>query len=106
MWYAITAGSGLLLGLGLLIWGLSERSKRHAAERASDKAEADRQLFEQAAKDNAKAATESEDAAFRLANQLEVLRSKLRETRDRLARCNDPDTIRKWLDDEMKAKVL
>jgi alkanesulfonate monooxygenase SsuD/methylene tetrahydromethanopterin reductase-like flavin-dependent oxidoreductase (luciferase family) len=106
MWYAITGGSGLLLGLGLLIWGLRERSKRHAAERAADKARAERLRYENAAKHSAKIAAEAESEAARVNNQFAALRQRLAGMRERLARCGDPDEIRAWLDDEMKAEDL
>jgi small-conductance mechanosensitive channel len=106
MGIAIAGGSGLFLGLGLLIWGLGERKKRHAAERAADKAEQDRLSAVQVADQNARQAQKVEDFANRLDAEVMALRGRLNETRIRLAQCGDPKAVKAWLDSELEAEEL
>ena len=106
MGYLITGGAGLLLGLGLLIWGLRERSKRHAAERAADAAKNELEGAAAQADKNALAARKAEDFAERLDGQVTVLRDRLREARTRLAQCGDPKAVKAWLDQELEAEEL
>lgn len=101
MSYVIIAGAGLLLGLGLLVWGLRERAKRHAAEkqalRLSTQLNAAKEKGEKLAQMALKHRQEMKQA--------ELAASKLRDTMDllrtRLIACQDPTTIKEWLDHEM-----
>jgi hypothetical protein len=106
MGYLATAGGGLVLGIALMIWGLRERSKRHAAE----KAQAAAQLAEHAAKmvaaNNAARAMELEAEVKKVDDQLDFVRQRLSEARDRLVSCEDPQAIKDWLDAELGAEVL
>jgi len=99
-------GGGLLLGLALMIWGLRERSKRHAAE----KGEAAAKLLEHGAKmtaaNNAARVMELDAEIKRIGDQLAFVRSKLSEARERLVKCEDPQAIKDWLDAELAAEVL
>jgi hypothetical protein len=104
--YVISIGAGLALGLGLLIWGLRERSKRHAAERRADKAGKEVWAADARALANAKAAGQSEELHQRSAEQVEVLRARLREARERLVQCQDPKAIKDWLDSELEGGTL
>jgi len=97
MGIAISAGAGLLLGLGLLIWGLRERSKRHAAERAVDAAERLRDQAVETANHNAVHAAEMEDYAGRLNKAVELHRTRLAEVRELLAKHASIKTIRELL---------
>ena len=101
MWYALTGGAGILLGLGLLIWGLRERSARYNAERKADKQQARADDCERAATANARVAKENEDWAKRVENQATALKESLTQTRELLKRCQDPKIIREWLDSEL-----
>ena len=101
MGYAISIGAGLLVGIGLLIWALGERSKRHKAERAADAAAKERDDFERRAQENAESAAKSEEFAQRLSKQVDGLRTKIRELVLRLAKGAKPDDVREWLREEL-----
>lgn len=101
MWYLITFGAGLLVGLGFLIWALRERSLRHTAERERD-----------AAKEQQRSTAKKLEAVKALVEQLQVelkqardgasaLRLALQEAQKRLLECNDPATVKAWLDEEL-----
>jgi len=106
MWYAITGGAGIALGLGMMIFGLVERSKRHKAERAKDQAEQDRERYREASEKSALAALDAEAEAKRFDEQLVTLRRRLAEARERLAKSGDPKAIKEWLDFELSAEDL
>jgi len=101
MWYVICLGSGLALGVAFLIWALSERNKRFAAERERDKAAAlvkELELARQALHEQLKVYRIDKEA-FEL--QLITLRNVVNDLRKKLAECGDPEAVRKWLDDEL-----
>ena len=102
MWYAITAGAGLLLGLGLMIWGLTERSKRHAAERAADAARAAEKAAVALADQNAVKAGVLDQRNTALDQQITVLRAGLAIAREKLAPGGDPAAVKEWLDGELE----
>jgi hypothetical protein len=106
MGIAIAAGAGLLLGLGLLVWGLRERSKRHTAERAADKAESLRAQAADAANHNATRAVEMEDQAVRLTAQLDTLRGRLAEVRELVVDKAPIETVKALIDTESKDEVI
>ena len=106
MGYAITGGIGLLVGIGLLIWALRERTKRHEAEREADAARAALEKAAEQADKNALAALKAEDFAKRLDDQILVLRGRLNEARVRLGQCGDPKAVKDWLDAELEAEEL
>ena len=106
MGYAISIGSGLLVGIGLMIWGLSERKKRHKAERQSDKLERLRLIAVAASEHNAAKALKSAQAAKRVELQLVFVRNKLNEARQRLVEFQDPKTVIGWLDEELQAEEI
>jgi hypothetical protein len=106
MWYAIIGGSGLFVGLALLIWGLTERGKRHAAERKADEQKALATSARMVAKSNAENAQRLESERERMSKQLLVVRDRLGETQRRLAESGDPKAIKAWLDEELKGETL
>jgi len=106
MGIAIAGGSGILLGLGLLLWALRERSKRHGAELRAMEAEKVKEEFESAAEHNAEISSELEVQAQRLSEQLAILRNRLSEARVRLAKAGSPEAIKEWLDKELEAEEL
>lgn len=102
MWYVITAAAGLLLGLGLLIWGLRERSQRHKAElHCKDywlerrKLETKIQILQRRSRTERIELERSHEALDRLRTILDVART-------RLMKCQDPRTVKLWLDGEMQ----
>jgi len=106
MGYAIVGGIGLFVGIGLMIWALRERSKRHEAERKADKAQQERADFERAVKHNAQVAVNAEAETKRVERELDGVRLQLSEVRKRLAQCGDPKAVKAWLDDELKEEDL
>lgn len=106
MWYAIIGGAGLALGLSLMAWALSERSKRHRAERIAD----ERKRKEQEALDLAEAANRAVDAlekqCARREGQLQHVRQRLTDTRNLLHKHAPIGMVAKWLDEEGKKKDL
>lgn len=102
MGYAIVGGSGLFVGIGLMIWALAERSKRHAAERRADATLLELKEMRQLAAKNAAAAQSIRDASIRSDKQLTLVRAQLEDTRRRLARSGDPEAVKAWLDEELK----
>lgn len=106
MWYAVSIGAGLLLGLGLLIWGLRERSKRHEADgKASDlSVKLGRKQVEVDGLNYRLRVSQSEldrsnDALDRVRTMLDVVRAKMMV-------CKDPKVVKTWLDQEMRDKDL
>ncbi len=106
MGYAIVGGQGLLLSLGLMAWGLMERSKRHAAERKADKAEALRVKAVAIADQNGDKAKQLALERQRLEMQLGALRIRLDEAWESLAKTGDPKAVKDWLDKELAEEEL
>lgn len=106
MGIAISAGAGLLLGLGLLVWGLRERSKRHAAERAADKAESRLANAIDTAQHNGNMAAKMEDQKVRLEKQVNVLQERLGELRRVVAEEATIETVKVLLDSETKGETI
>jgi uncharacterized protein HemX len=100
VWYAIIAAVFLAVGIGLMIWALRERAKRHDAERAADKAEAARKEAVRVGDRNADAAEALQAANDRLETQVEELRYRVREARKLLKERAPMSTIKEWLDAE------
>lgn len=106
MWYAISIGSGLLLGLSLMIWGLVERAARHKAERACDEANNLAAAADRLAKTNATVAEKNGKLLQVEYDRNAVLRSALEEARERLLKCDDPKVVREWLMEELKKEIV
>ena len=103
--FAITAGTGLLLGLGLLIWGLRMRGKLADSEMLLEKSRGT--VKEMIGRHDAadKALTELHNDRTQLAKQVVSLRGTIEELRQQLIQCRDPATVRRWLDEEMGKKL-
>jgi len=106
MGYAISAGAGLLVGIGFLIWALRERSARQAAEKAQAKAEADAKQNAGIAENNAKLANELQGSLLKEQARLALLNGTIRDLRGKLVLCKDPQTVKSWLDAELKGTLL
>lgn len=106
MWPTIASlGGGLLLGLGLMIWGLVLRGKLAKAEvtieqQKSSLANLRRDLIAA----SASLAALSDDKG-RVEKQVAVMRLTIDELRAKLVECRDPSTVRDWLDEELKKQV-
>jgi len=97
----IGVGSGLVLGLALLIWALRERTKRHDAEMERESAFSKYK--------------DAQSTADRLRIQLGVVRKDLEHSQgqidvlrktisglhEKLAECKDPAAVEKLLNDEL-----
>jgi len=106
MWYAIVGGTGLAVGIWLLIWALKERSARHSAERAADAPCLLRAKAEEIAGENVHRVGEPKGQLEAVEIELATLRGRLNEARVRLAECGDPQAVKKWLDDELGELIL
>lgn len=102
MWYAIVAGSGLAVGLSLMVWALRERSARFAAQREAIRQVGLRHRFELQAETNARVSGELEEQVARLERQARVATMQLESARRRLVACRDPKAVLSWLDSELK----
>jgi len=97
----ISAGSGLVLGIALLIWGLRERSKRHRAEVTRDNMAG---LLKDARGAIERLRTEVNVIRQDRHNcqaQIEVLRKTINGLHEKLAECKDPEAVEKLLNDEL-----
>jgi hypothetical protein len=101
MWYVIVAGVGLVLGVGLLIWALKERSARHKAEKESLNIGLRNIMLTQQNAALAKATEKHKEHEQRQEDQMEVLRKVIDGLRERLVSCQDPQAVTEWLDSEM-----
>ncbi|MCU0913016.1 MAG: hypothetical protein MUC88_00460 [Planctomycetes bacterium] len=102
MWYAVIGGAGLIVGLVLMIWALDERADKQRAENdAKDAGEREREC-RKIADANRERVFELERQIKTMDDQAAVLRGQLQETRDRLAKCGDPEAVRQWLDHELE----
>lgn len=102
MWYAISLGGGLLVGLALMVWGLSERAARHKAERAADEAKGKEEAAIALAKQNFDVVGKLQGDLKAQHDRNAVLTAMLQEAQERLLKCDDPKAIKAWLDDELK----
>lgn len=102
MWYAICLGGGLLVGLTIMIWALTERSARHKAERAADEAKSLAEASDRIAKQNVEAVGRLQGDLQAQRDRNAVLVAALKEAQERLLKCEDPATIRAWLEAELK----
>jgi hypothetical protein len=106
MWYAIIGAAGLALGLGLMIWALRERSKRHAAEKQAIEALDREGKATRVAADNARAAKDVEAYNTRLEAQVNQLRDRLDAARLILGERGSDVAVKKWLDEELEGETL
>lgn len=97
----IGAGSGLVLGLVLLVWALRERGKRRDAEVARDNAQS---ILKDTRAACARLQTENGVINKDRNNcraQLRVLRTTISSLHEQLAECKDPAAVEKLLNDEL-----
>jgi hypothetical protein len=102
VWYVISIGSGLAIGLSLLIWGLRERSLRHKAELAREKLKSETVRLDRLGKDLEVRVHALQGSLMAERTACGNLRAVLAAARERLIACNDPQTIKVWLDGEMR----
>ncbi len=106
MWYLITFGGGLAIGIAFLIFALRERSLRQEAEANVTKITQQLTQATSIAANNAKVADDLKAECIRNEERLGVLRKTLQEAQQRLLACNDPKAVKDWLDAELKGEVL
>lgn len=96
--YLITAGAGLVGILACVIWALVERG-RAAAGWADAHAQSElRKAADELAATNSAVVEEVRQEGFRAKAEAEMLQLRLKECRERLAACADPQTVKDWLD--------
>jgi hypothetical protein len=105
MGIAISIGSGLLLGIGLMIWGLVERKKRYEAEKKAMRAEDLKRLMKIRLENTLKQVEASNEDKKKAENQIGMLRGTIDKLRDRLKECKDPETIKNWLEEELGGQI-
>jgi hypothetical protein len=98
----IAAGVFLAVGIALLIWGLTERSKRsklalQLAEATHKNMDVERLLRQQ---QNLNGQLKMDKA--NMEEQLHALRRTIAATREQLKASNDPKTVENWLNAEMQ----
>jgi hypothetical protein len=106
MGYLITAGTGLALGLGLLVWALRLQGKLKDAQDRQAVAERTALNSSRIADENRAAARASEAAATRVSKELAEVKLRLQEARSRLIASKDPAVIKEFLDAELKAEEV
>jgi hypothetical protein len=106
VWYAIIGGAGLALGIGFMIWALRERKLRYEATAAAAKAMVALADQRKLARDNAEKAQNLEFNCTKLNEIIVAQRNALSEAHNRLVQCEDPTTIKGWLDDVLKGGSL
>lgn len=105
MWYLVTAGIGVVLGLGLLIFALRERSAKHHAELVLKDVTQQLENEQNNHRATQEFLTASRQARQRSDDQMEALRFVLEQARTRLLECRDPKVVKSWLDAELSDKL-
>lgn len=106
MGYVISAGVGLAVGVGFLVFALVERSRRRSAEIARDEANQRFDDCRRIADQNIEKAQLLEEDFSRLARRENALRAALKEAEDRLIACSDPKAVKDWLTSVLKGGTL
>jgi predicted nucleic acid-binding Zn-ribbon protein len=106
MGLVIALGSGLVVGIGLLIWALGERNARHAAERARDEAVRARERAADVANANAAKAVQLEEQVIRLNSQIDTLHGRLHDIREAVTSKASIPVLRKLLATEGDKEVI
>jgi predicted RNase H-like nuclease (RuvC/YqgF family) len=106
MWYVIIGAAGLLLGLGLMVWALRERSARHKAEREVSDLEDTIKWKDQAIKNWRDGFDRLDVECKRQDTFIMTLKSEIEELQTRLVAAKDPETIKDLLDEELGKEEL
>jgi hypothetical protein len=106
MYYIICVAVGLALGLAMMIWALTERSKRHTAEENLIKKEVEVGDAKRIAENNVVAVKAVKEELARSEATCTVLRTKIDSMNAVMVKCKDIATIKEWLDKETQAEVL
>lgn len=104
MWYAI--GAAGLVAVGILIWALIERSMRHSRETDLEVARGAVKEREGRLLAASGAISGLQDELAREKAHTAGLRAALEQAQQRLLACDDPVTVRKWIEDELKGEKL
>lgn len=99
MGYAIVGGSGLIMGIALLIWGLRERNLRFAYRRARDQAE-------NVAFANKKVCEDLREQNLKYEDEVAILKTRLEGLREILKKSGNKEAIHAWLDSETEEEEL
>ena len=101
MEFAIGLGIGLIGGIALLIWALTERSKRTKAEKAVIAYTHQLEDREYLLKQRDKYIVQLKVEFTKQEEQIYALRRTIDATREQLKASNDPKTVESWLNAEM-----
>lgn len=102
MTYLAIGGAGLAVGLSLMIWALTERSKRGRAERLCAAAERRVEQYAAIARTNGEHAADVEKQNHRARVENGHLRHALKDAVSRLRNCRDPKALSDWLRKELE----
>ena len=98
--YLITAGVGLVGILACVIWALVERGRTKDARAEAQVQVELRKAADELAANNSSVVEEVRAEGFRAKAEAEMLQMRLKECRERLAACADPQTVKDWLDQQ------
>lgn len=102
----ISVGSGIAVGLGLLIWGLSERSKRHKAEMSLEQSRTTNTSLRSDIAALQMQLEHGQDREQGAARRVQVLQDTIDQLRVKLRACRDPAAVRRWLDEQLGSGEL
>ena len=103
MWYALLLAVGLAVGLGLMVWALTERKKRYEAEKKLQKAETYRLEAVRVADVNREAVVKVKEDLSRAEESTELLYKELNAVKNMIIELGDSELIDAWLEAEFEA---
>jgi adenine-specific DNA glycosylase len=99
VYYILVACGGLGLGIGLLTWLLIERTKKHEAETTAAAAKVAQADAERKLKAMTETLGELRIEMHRISAEAEINRKNLLVLRGKLEHVNDPEFVKKMLDE-------
>jgi hypothetical protein len=103
MWYAILMAVGLSVGIGLMIWALTERKKRYEAEKKLQESEMYRLEAVRIAEANVVAVGKVKDDLVRADESVDMLYKELNNIKEMIVESGDSDLLDAWLLAELEA---
>ncbi len=103
MWYAILLAAGLAIGLGLMIWALTERRKRYEAEKKLQESETYRLEAVRVADVNRGVVVKVKEDLSRADEATEILYRELNNIKEMIVESGDSELLDAWLEAEFEA---